>query len=83
MANDKALLERIVLAAKEASGECRVCHCAGDSCALPEGDKCVWINPSRTLCSNPGCVIAASKAERKRVRRLGGSSKRTWKGRAA
>jgi len=42
------------------SGTCRYCGCQGDSCTLPEGEKCVWVNEERTLCSAPGCQRAES-----------------------
>lgn len=46
------------------SGTCRVCGCSGDSCKLEDGDYCCWTDALRTLCSNPLCVVAASKAGR-------------------
>lgn len=45
-------------------GKCRVCGCSGDSCKLEDGDYCCWVDALRTLCSNPLCVVAASKASR-------------------
>ncbi len=44
-------------------GICRHCGCRGEGHALPNGDECCWVDPSRTVCSAPGCVIA----ERARV----------------
>ncbi len=38
------------------SGTCRYCHCAGDSCGLPNGDRCSWYDDRRTVCNAPSCV---------------------------
>ena len=35
---------------------CRYCRCGGESCGLPNGEKCCWYDKSRTVCSAPGCV---------------------------
>lgn len=51
-------------------GTCRYCGCQGDSCTLPNADKCAWSDPSRTVCTARGCMRAelarlrAVKAER-------------------
>lgn len=36
-------------------GTCRYCGCHGDSCATPDGDKCVWLNHTRTVCTAYAC----------------------------
>lgn len=55
-----------------AAGRCRVCGCTdGNACVLApeiiEGDgaplTCRWVDPSRTLCSNPRCVAEIPLAE--------------------
>lgn len=62
---DRATIEMMVLAAREAEKTCQFCGCHGDSCSLPEGgdERCTWINKSRTACS--GCSRAYYKANRK------------------
>jgi hypothetical protein len=50
-----------------APGRCRHCSCTEDNaCGLPEGEGCCWINPNRTVCSNPSCI----KAETARLARI-------------
>lgn len=62
MSDDAAILGSLV---DILYGTCRSCGCHGDSCSLREGDRCVWIDANRTLCSNPACVIAADRAKKK------------------
>lgn len=44
------------------AGKCRVCGCTDfDPCIYPVGGteieaRCAWMEPDRTLCSNPACV---------------------------
>ncbi len=79
-------------------GTCRFCGCNGDSCNLPSGDKCMWLGPSRTVCTNPACMsahfaeVARKKAEIRKLTRRPNSAqihelirrkKRGKKGRAA
>lgn len=45
-----------------APGMCRHCGCHGDSCSLPDGDRCS-IGERDTVCSAPGC----QRAELQRV----------------
>jgi hypothetical protein len=54
---DSAILGRVV---RQLLGKCRVCGCEGDSCSVGGGDKCVWMNNTRTLCSNPRCIQVAA-----------------------
>jgi hypothetical protein len=67
MSNDAAILGR---ALREITGKCRVCGCGGDSCNVGQGEKCVWMDALKTLCSNPRCIqaaeIVAKKIERER-----------------
>jgi hypothetical protein len=44
-------------------GTCRHCGCHGESCTLPNGDKCGWTGDC-TVCNRPGCL----RAELARVR---------------
>lgn len=78
---DRAIIRNAVLAARSVEGECKYCHCHGDSCSLPEGGdaRCTWFNNSRTVCTGPGCIRAHGKEERKRKL----FSSRRPKGRAA
>jgi hypothetical protein len=40
-------------------GTCRHCGCReADPCRLASGDTCGWIDKTRSVCSNPGCVKA-------------------------
>ena len=39
-------------------GTCRYCGCQGEACTLPNGDKCGWVDESRTVCNAPGCQRA-------------------------
>ena len=41
-----------------APGTCRHCGCHGEGHKLEDGEECCWIDPSRTVCSAPGCMIA-------------------------
>lgn len=79
MSQDAAVIARLVHAL---AGECRVCHCHGDNCKLPDGELCCWADPLRTLCNNPACLTAVGKVRRRekfRKQRAGRKSK----GRAA
>ena len=57
------------------AGRCRFCGCEGDSCTLPDGDRCGWLSLERTVCSSPPCLRAhfaqaarhKTKATRKRT----------------
>ena len=57
------------------AGRCRFCRCAGDSCRLPDGERCGWLTMERTVCSSPPCLRAhfaqvarhSAKATRKRT----------------
>lgn len=51
-----------------APGTCRYCGCHGDSCTLPNGEKCCWSDAGCTVCNAPGCM----RAELARVRAAGG-----------
>jgi len=59
---DMAILGRAIRAV---TGECRVCHCEGDSCNVGLGEKCMWIDELKTLCSNPRCIQAAEIRSKK------------------
>jgi hypothetical protein len=49
------------------AGECRHCRCSESSpCKLPNGDTCMWIDKTRTVCSSPSCVKAET-ARRSRI----------------
>jgi hypothetical protein len=58
------------------AGQCRFCHCPGNDCKLPDGDLCIWLDATRTVCNGPACLrrhfaeeeraaAAAAKAKRK------------------
>lgn len=64
--SDAEMLARTLHAAKEMEGECRHCHCHGDSCSLPEGGRCVWMNSFRTVCSGPACLMAEGREKNRR-----------------
>jgi hypothetical protein len=36
---------------------CRYCGCHGESCTLPNGDKCC-LNDESGVCNGPGCMRA-------------------------
>lgn len=57
MSNDAAIIAAALL---PSMGKCRVCGCGGDSCSLPWGEKCCWVDELRTLCNNPACRTAAA-----------------------
>jgi hypothetical protein len=40
------------------SGTCRYCRCHGESCSLPNGEKCCWSDAGCTVCNAPGCMRA-------------------------
>lgn len=46
-----------------APGTCRYCGCHGESCSLPDGDRCT-LPSAGTVCNAPGCT----RAELARVR---------------
>lgn len=56
MSNDKAILAAAIL---PFCNTCRICGCSGDSCSLPAGEKCCWVDSVKTLCSNPRCLWRA------------------------
>jgi len=72
VSNDRAILGRVVRELAAMAGTCEHCGCSGDTCSLPEGGKCVWMNRSRTCCSGPGCIRAHNKKypQRGRAARL-------------
>lgn len=37
---------------------CRYCRCHGETCTLPDGEKCAWSNADCTVCNAPGCLRA-------------------------
>ena len=39
-------------------GTCRYCRCHGDSCPLANGERCVWSDRDRTVCSAAPCMRA-------------------------
>lgn len=39
-------------------GTCRHCGCHGDQCMGRDGERCVWTDPARTVCSGDGCQLA-------------------------
>ena len=41
-----------------APGICRYCGCRGESCTLPDGEKCAWKDVDRNVCTAPGCMRA-------------------------
>lgn len=52
-------------------GACRYCGCHGESCSLPNGDKCVLSDESG-VCNAPGCM----RAELARARNAGAARMR-------
>lgn len=65
------------------TGKCQVCGCEGDTCSVGGGERCVWMDKLKTLCSNPRCIQVAEIRTKKfkrehRVRRV-----RLVKGRVA
>ena len=65
-ASDARIIARIAKQFREErEGHCQVCGCTGESCSMPAGEKCWWMNRTRTLCSNPQCVMAAHKSKRR------------------
>lgn len=71
MSNDAAILGRAIRAV---TGKCRVCGCGGDTCNVGQGEKCMWMDELKTLCSAQRCIqvaeiaakILAKKMERER-----------------
>jgi len=65
MRNDAAILGRAIRAV---TGRCRVCGCEGDTCNVGQGERCVWMDELKTLCSSQRCIqvaeIVAKKIER-------------------
>lgn len=73
---DSAILARTI---REITGKCQVCGCEGDTCSVGGGEKCVWMNHLKTLCSNPRCIQVAEirskqfdRAKRRKVRLVKG-----------
>jgi hypothetical protein len=66
---DAAILGRAIRAITD---KCHVCGCEGDTCSVGQGEKCVWMDRMKTLCSNPRCIqvseIQAKKFNRERRR---------------
>ena len=62
MNQDAAILARAIVPLLET---CRVCGCHGDSCSLFTGERCVWVDRLRTLCSNPDCIAAVERLKKK------------------
>jgi hypothetical protein len=62
---------------RASAGRCRFCGCAGDSCRLPDGDRCNWLALDRNVCTSPPClrahfaVVARVKARASRKRTPG------------
>jgi hypothetical protein len=80
--NDAAILARAILAMV---GVCRICGCCGDSCRMFDGDRCVWMDEFKTLCSNPDCIMAAVRErkkhrneQRKKERRAAEAPRQWW-----
>ena len=47
------------------AGRCRHCGCTElGPCRLEDGETCVWLDSTRTVCSAPGCIVR----ERQRLR---------------
>lgn len=63
MNQDAAILARAIVPLLET---CRVCGCHGDSCSLFTGERCVWVDRLRTLCSNPDCIAAVERLKKSR-----------------
>lgn len=78
--NDQAIIGSLVNAL---GGTCLQCGCNGDSCRLEAGEKCCWIDPFRSLCSNPKCVIAAGNTRRRLRRERGQAVQKKRQGRVA
>lgn len=64
---DRAAIALVGGMLAEEAGECRICHCHGEECRLPNNDLCCWVSKTRRLCNNPACLRAA-RLERKRLR---------------
>jgi hypothetical protein len=75
--NDAAIIAGLV---RQVDGECCVCHCHGESCKMPDGDRCWWVGRLRTLCSAPACQAAYAVRMKQEAKRKRSSGKR---GRAA
>ena len=80
MSNDSAILGR---ALRAVSGVCRVCGCHGDSCSVGGGEKWVWMDELKTLCSNPRCLQVAEIFRKKFDRESRRRKVKLGKGRAA
>lgn len=79
MSNDAAILGR---ALRAITGKCHVCGCEGDTCSVGGGEKCVWMDSLRTLCSNPRC-IQVSAIQKKQFERQKRRKVRLVRGRVA
>ena len=54
-----------------AAGRCRHCGCTEDRpCRLEDGETCVWLDSTRTVCSAPGCIVRERKRQAIRVARM-------------
>lgn len=59
-------------------GICRHCGCGVSRlCRLENTDTCCWIDESRTVCSNPSCIVA-EQARLKAAGRKHGDKYRGW-----
>jgi hypothetical protein len=56
-------------------GICRYCGCQGESCSLPNGDKCS-LSDVTSVCNAPGCM----RAELARVRAAGARPRSKYAG---
>lgn len=63
-------------------GICRHCGCGVSRlCRLEDGEACCWIDPSRTVCSAPACIMAEGKrtrAQKLAIERARPRRKRSW-----
>lgn len=75
MADDRAILGRLLRELEAGSCTCRFCGCHGESCRLDDGDKCCWIDRFRTVCSSKPCTIRYY-AEKRTQQRVFGRRKR-------
>ena len=57
-------------------GKCRFCGCGGDSCRLPDGDLCVWLDSARDTCNNIPCILARDAARQRLQTQLSAARRR-------